>query len=365
MTQFIPGLKLSELFFREAVQPILARHWPDLKYSAGRLDFGSDVLGFDTPQSRDHDWGPRLTLWLRADDCDRYEDEVWNVLAEELPVEMCGYPTNWDPAGDWQLVPTSSGPIHHKVTITTVPGFFREYLGVDPTAPIAERDWLAIPSQRLRTIASGGIFCDGLRQMAAARQALAWYPRDVWLYLMANQWRRIEQEEPFMGRCGDVGDDLGSRIVAMRLIDNLMRLCFLIERSYAPYTKWFGTAFGRLACADRMLPLFRGVLQAEDWQQRQQHLSKAYLVVMQMHNELQVTPRIEPKVWAFHKRPYMVPHAERFVEALHAAIRSETVKAWPAHVGAIWQLSDSTDVLDSIERCRAFAGTYAIESDTT
>ncbi|NTU80855.1 MAG: hypothetical protein HGA45_15995 [Chloroflexales bacterium] len=28
-----------------------------------------------------------------------------------------------------------------------------------------------------------------------------------------------------------------------------MGLCFLIERHYAPYPKWFGSAFQRLACA--------------------------------------------------------------------------------------------------------------------
>lgn len=61
---FIKGFELSSLYFKEAVQPILDSYFPHLDYSAGRLDFGSDVLGFDTPMSRDHDWGPRLILFL-------------------------------------------------------------------------------------------------------------------------------------------------------------------------------------------------------------------------------------------------------------------------------------------------------------
>ncbi|OIO22581.1 hypothetical protein AUJ65_05865 [Candidatus Micrarchaeota archaeon CG1_02_51_15] len=61
---FIKGKKLSELFFKEIVEPILKEHYPNLKYSAGLLGPGSDVLGFDTPRSTDHDWGPRLVLFL-------------------------------------------------------------------------------------------------------------------------------------------------------------------------------------------------------------------------------------------------------------------------------------------------------------
>ena len=61
---FIKGLKLGEIFYEEAVKPILATHFPRLGYSAARLDAGSDVLGFDTPQSMDHDWGPKFTLFL-------------------------------------------------------------------------------------------------------------------------------------------------------------------------------------------------------------------------------------------------------------------------------------------------------------
>jgi hypothetical protein len=36
--------------------------------------------------------------------------------------------------------------------------------------------------------------------------------------------------EPSVGRTGDVGDEIGSRIIATRQITKLMRLCFLAER---------------------------------------------------------------------------------------------------------------------------------------
>ena len=41
---------------------------PFLRYSAAHLGRGSDVMGFDTAQSRDHHWARKTTLFL--DDAD-------------------------------------------------------------------------------------------------------------------------------------------------------------------------------------------------------------------------------------------------------------------------------------------------------
>ena len=59
-----------------------------------------------------------------------------------------------------------------------------------------------------------------------------------------------------------VQDELGSRLVAMRLVRDLMRLGFLLERQYAPYIKWLGTAFQRLDCARVLTPLFERIMRA-------------------------------------------------------------------------------------------------------
>jgi hypothetical protein len=76
----------------------------------------------------------------------------------------------------------------------------------------------------------------------------------VWRWLLASQWRRIAQEEAFVGRAAEVGDDLGSRVVTARLVRDLMRLCLLLERAYAPYSKWLGSAFARLDAAGEVGP---------------------------------------------------------------------------------------------------------------
>jgi len=257
---FAPGLALAERFFRAAVEPLLTAHFPDLRYAAARLGRGSDVMGFDTPQSRDHHWGPKVTIFLEEEDLARHGRAIVTMLGNELPFTIDGYLTHFDQRSvdGGVLAYTDRRPIAHGVDVTTVARFTREYLGIDATEPIPERAWLAIPSQRLRTVRSGRVFRDDIG-LTAARERLHWYPRDVWLYRLANQWRRIDQEEPWVGRCGDVGDDLGSPIVASRLVVELMRWCVLIEREYWPYFKWFGTAFSRLRCGEVLAPIFHEV----------------------------------------------------------------------------------------------------------
>ena len=95
------------------------------------------------------------------------------------------------------------------------------------------------------------MFHDGLGELEPVRASLAWYPRDIWCYLLACQWQRISQEEPFPGRCAEAGDDLGLLVITARLARDLMRLCLLMDRRYPPYSKWLGTAFARCASGRR------------------------------------------------------------------------------------------------------------------
>src|ERR1700682_1567201 len=76
MPEFIPGLKLSGMFYREAVRPVLDAEFPALAHSAAILGPGSEVLGFDTQRSTDHHWGPRLMLFLAEADHPRYADAI-------------------------------------------------------------------------------------------------------------------------------------------------------------------------------------------------------------------------------------------------------------------------------------------------
>ena len=351
---FIQGLDLSGLLYREAVRPLLAMHFPDLVHSAALLGAGSEVLGFDTPQSMDHDWGPRLVLFLSETDHERHREDLDRTLREELPADVRGYPTHFrrHEDGTGVMAQPDSGSINHRVRIVTVRGFFTDLLDFDPTGEIDVVDWVRVPAYRLLMATAGRVFHDGLGRLAPIRAKLRTYPDDVWLYVLAAQWRRIAQEEAFMGRCGQVGDELGSRLVAARLVKDLMGLGFLMERAYPPYIKWFGRAFAQLDCADALSPVFDRVLAATSWEARQAHLTTAYTYAAAMHNALGITEPLPPEVSPFHNRPFLVIHADRFVDAIRAEIRSEAVLALPERLGAYDQFVDSTDALRYLERFR-------------
>ena len=74
MPTFIKGRDLCRDFFFEIAKPILDSHFPQLKYSAGLLGYGSDILGYDDAVSTDHMWGPRFYLFLERNDIALKED---------------------------------------------------------------------------------------------------------------------------------------------------------------------------------------------------------------------------------------------------------------------------------------------------
>ena len=209
MSDFIPGLRLSAEFYREAVAPILAAEFPDVPYSAALIGSGSEVLGFDTEMSSDHHWGPRVMLFLREADHARYHEALRRLLSEQLPRTFRGYPTNFTPpnpedSGTQLLQAAETGPINHRVDILTVRGFWLDYLGFDLDREIEPIDWLTFPEQKLRSLIAGAVFHDEIG-LQAVRDRFAYYPHDVWLYLLAAGWARIGQEEHLMGRAGICG----------------------------------------------------------------------------------------------------------------------------------------------------------------
>ena len=357
---FLPGLDLSEALYKDAVRPFMNKYYPELVYSAVRIGHGSDVLGYDTSQSMDHDWGPKLQLFLKESDYTEVKEELDENLRNNLPLEVRGFPTNFAKNSDGTIKMSSiqEGPVNHGIEINTVNGFFLEYLGFNPAEDLRIFDWLVLPQQVLLSIANGRVFHDGLERMKEIVEKLEYYPQDLWMYILSNQWERIAQEEAFMGRCGQVGDELGSRIVATRLIGDMMRLCFLMERKYAPYIKWFGTAFSNLKNAKALTPVFIKVMDADSWQERQEHLAKAYEYIAKMHNDLEITEPLTTEVSQFYNRPFMIIHAQKFADAIHAKIVDEEVKELPKYLGGIDQYVDSTDILGYTNRFRRFWSMY-------
>jgi hypothetical protein len=170
---------------------------------------------------------------------------------------------------------------------------------------------------------------------------------------MACQWQRIGQEEPFPGRCAEVGDEIGSIVVTARLARDLMRLALLMQRRYPPYSKWLGTALASTQAGANLRPLLAAALCASTWPDREHSLTRAYESVARLHNAIGVTPPLDPLIRpTFYDRPYQIPDAGRFVRALRDQIRDDSVRSLPL-TGTVDQFIDSTDALGDWDLRRA------------
>ncbi|QRN81730.1 MAG: DUF4037 domain-containing protein [Nocardiopsis sp. BM-2018] len=342
----MPGVELSRVLYEECVAPLLA----GTPHAAARVGAGSEVLGLDTERSTDHDWGPRLQLFLPEGFEPEALERLRGRIAAALPRRLRGWPTRYTPApgdpGVWRLTDAPEG--RHLVEVVHFGDWFVEWLGFDPRAGVTTADWLATPTQRLAGFVGGAVFSDGTGELIGAREALAWYPSDVWRYVLACQWQRIAQEEAFAGRCTEVGDDLGERVVTARLVRDLMRLCLLLARHYPPYSKWLGSAFARLPEAAGVAPVLRRALVSSD---PQRELAEAYRLVAQWQNRTGLAEALTPEPRPFHSRPYPVLDAGRFTEALLARVEDPELVGRPP-VGAVDQYLDGTDALENVTLAR-------------
>ena len=336
---FVPGLELARALYAEVVAPLLVAEPGRPGYAAALLGPGSEVLGFDSQRSTDHDWGPRLQIFLAPGLGPGRATRIGARLARSLPATFRGYPTAFHVSRE------PDGAARSRIDV--VPDLVAWLgLGFDPRRPATVADWLAAPAQRLAEITGGAVFHDGPGDLTAARAGLAWYPRDVWLYVLACQWARIAEEEAFPGRCAEAGDELGSALVTARLARDLIRLCLLMRRRYPPCSKWLAAAFARLPDAAAICPSLRAAVAATDWAARERHLGRAYTAVAARHNELGLAGPLDPCTRPYFDRPYQVIGAGRFAAALRAAIADPQIRALPL-AGAVDQVIDSTDAIGS------------------
>jgi hypothetical protein len=314
----VNGLGIAERHYRDEVAPKIG----DRRHAAALLGAGSEVLGYDDDVSPDHDFGKRVQIF---------------------------YPDH-----------------------DTVGQFFAAHLGLDPGERITTADWLLTPTQIFASLTRGAVFHDPDAELRSRREKLAWYPDDVWRYALAAGWLKVGQEEAFVGRAGSTGDDLGSRVLAARLVRELMRLAFLVERRWAPYGKWFGRAFGELEMAAGLKPLLDGALSTPEWRERERLITAAAELVGARTNGLMLGDPVDPAPRRFYERDIMVVGADRFTVALAREITDPVLRGLidrlgvrhghiPRLPGTIDQAVDSTDALSIPEQWRRAAPLLGID----
>lgn len=335
----VKGCELSRRFYSDVVGPLLLGRWPGLPHAAARIGAGSEVLGLDDALSRDHDWGLRLNVLVAQELC----RPVQALLEEQLPETYAGLPV--------AFAFTGSSEVRHRVEVETASEFATSRLGIDPRPSPMTSDWLGFTGQAVLEVTAGPVFTDTDGSLTEIRAALEWYPDDLWRYLVACDWMRLDQEMPLMSRAGDRGDDLGSRVIAARLVDVAMHLGFMLERQWPPYAKWRGTAFRQLPRASDAHGELAAVLQATTWQKRQSHLAQALEMLVSVQGAAGL-PVPEAATMDFWERPYLHTNQE-LVDRVLGEISDESVRALPRSLGSIEQRTNNVDLLVDPHRRRA------------
>lgn len=340
MTRAGEGIALSRSYFENLVGPLLEQHAPDVRYAAARVGTGSEVLGLDDAVSRDHDWGLRLQLFVP--DADR--QRLACVLDRHLPAHFAGHPVRFGFSGD----PTE----RLRVDVQSVNSFAEDHLGFDPASgAMSAIDWLSLTGQAVLEVVSGAVFEDQTGELTALRETLTWYPDDIWRYVVACDWQRLDQELPLIGRAGERGDELGSRVITARLVDIAVHLGFMLSRSWPPYPKWRGSAFGDLPGCSSIAPDLDRALDARRWEDRQAALRDALTGLADLQRRTG-QPAPQEVVVPFWDRPY-VHLSGSLLPALAETVQGPEIRVLSVGLGSVEQLTDNVDILTRPHRRRA------------
>ncbi len=313
-----PGMELSAAFFQDHVAPLADERLGRDRYAAALLGGGSEVLGLDTEMSADHDWGPRVTLFV--EDEARAEAEQ---IAGELPGSFRGVTRKFGSEA-------GGAPWVHPFEVTTVTHYFHSWIEFHDSGEATLVDWLATPAMSFLGVTAGAVFHDGPGQLTVARQRANWYPDAIWRWLVACQWRRVGEEQAFIGRAAMAGDELGAAIIAARLVREAMRLAFLLESRYAPYSKWLGAAFATLGLAPGLTPRLAAGLDPEG----PDALCDVFEILGAMTNE-RLGLDIDPERRPYYGRPMNVAPAGEFTDGALSTVTDPTLRRIPTDVGNV------------------------------
>lgn len=239
----VKGLELSRQYFTDCLLPELERSAPALVEQAafGLVGPGSECYGYDDEISRDHDWGPRLCIWV-PETLPATDTEKLQQIYESLPATHLGY-----------------GPVQRLDTrvprdgVIPVTGFYRAFLGT-AEPPRSLRDWLLLPEEALSVCTNGKVFRDDLGEFTRMRSSLeAYFPRDIWLKKIASRLKAAGQHAQYnLERARLRSDALAFAYHTAAFVEESARLSYLVARKYRPHAKW----------------LYRGLLDLDEAGQR-------------------------------------------------------------------------------------------------
>ena len=231
---------------------------------------GSDVLGFDTARSTDHGWGPRMQLFVEGERAEAVRERSSRPagrvprLADALRL---GRGARVAPRRSRAAGRLARGTARLRPASRDLDPAVARDAAADPARAHGRRRLPRSPrrarhrARRARVVSGRRLAVAACVPVAAARSGGA-----------VRRPRRRGRRRARVAR------------VAARLVRDVMRLAFLLERRYAPYSKWLGSAFAQLDAAATLRPHLLDVLSAQSYEAREAALVAVVEELARRHN---------------------------------------------------------------------------------
>ena len=234
------GLELARRYFEEYGLPMIRDKFPkyEERIAAGLVGPGSECFGFDDGISRDHDFGPGFCIWLTKDDYKK----IGKALQKEydaLPKEFMGYK---------RLDTENAGK---RVGVFSIKKFYKNILGIKGVIDTDEK-WLYTDDEKFAHAVNGEVFVDGPGVFTAMRdQLLKYYPDKVWRRKIARCAALMSQTGQYNHpRMLQRGDTVSASVYLADFCRATMQIMYLLNRQYAPYSKWLYKGLERFENAE-------------------------------------------------------------------------------------------------------------------
>lgn len=231
------GMQLARDYWLAYGKPMLAERYAEFapRIAVGLVGHGSECYGFDDALSRDHDFGPRLCMWLTASDYARIGEQL-QADYEALPAQFHGF-ARTDATPRAQGAGRRSGVFEIGEFFTSITGY--------PTAPGENEPhlWMMLDEATLAAATNGRVFADALGAFSKTRQSFKLMPDDVRLALISKRLGMIAQAGQYnLPRMLQRGDGAAAWLCVSEFASAVSSLVFLINNpvtvGYAPYYKW-------------------------------------------------------------------------------------------------------------------------------
>ena len=231
------GLELAEQLYRDRVRAAIEAEFPAYaaRIAVGLAGPGSECFGYDDAISQDHDFAPRLCLWLTEADA--------REIGARLQSRYAAWTAEFAPVT--AMAQDRSGAI-------AIPDFYRRFTGC-PGVPPDAFAWLRIPEHLLAAATNGKVFRDDLGEFSAVRETLlAGYPPDVKRKRLAARLFAMGQAGQYnLPRSIKLGDAVAVRFAETEFLRAALEAVCLLNGRYAPYYKWLYRAASELPlCAE-------------------------------------------------------------------------------------------------------------------